>query len=235
LRLRFAENIDAVLPMSPRQKLRRAALVFAERSSRRERNDSTMGKRFWRIMLASLAMGIPELAGCASHPPPPIVHLGAAPALPGLTSLTLNDQLDAAIDPPLNWRRDKFDVDAKHVHAVWLSPTGDTAYGVVLMYLPLPVGPEMVLWGFLNHMRQTDRQADLLNKQKAPDLPGIRFTAESGQYRIRVNLIVRDWRAWAVYAGTVKDRPTNPNELQLAETARDHTEVGIPVQSAAVR
>jgi hypothetical protein len=135
------------------------------------------------------------------------------------------DVLDAAVDPPIGWRRDKFVVDAAHVHAVWISPSGDTAYGVVLMRLPLPVGAELVLWGFLNQMRKSDQKADLIAKQPAPDLPGLRFVAESGTYRIRANLTARGWRAWAVYAGTRISRPCEPQELRLAELARDRTRI----------
>jgi hypothetical protein len=39
-------------------------------------------------------------------------------------------------------------------------------------------------------------------------------------------LIVHDWRAWAVYAGTVRSAPILEDELELAEKARDDTKVG---------
>jgi hypothetical protein len=178
----------------------------------------------WRVSaLVALAAG---MAGCVASGPQGRVGLpgpaAVPPALPGLTPPVVFDALEAGVDPPVGWRRDKFDVDAGHTHAVWLSPTGQTAYGVVLINLPLPVGPEMVLWGFLNHMRQADRQGSLLFKHMAPELPGLRFIAESGNYRIFANLTVHNWRAWVIYVGTLKAKPLNQRELHLAEQARDH-------------
>ncbi len=76
----------------------------------------------------------------------------------------------------MGWGEDPLRADARHAHAVWLSPTRDTAYGVVLMYLPLPVGPDTVLWGFLNHLRESDHAADLISKERAPDLPGLHLS-----------------------------------------------------------
>src|SRR6185437_2869060 len=188
----------------------------------------------WRWVFAvAMAAG-----GCSSQTSPS-AQLAKAdisttqPATPGLTPLHAFPQGDAYIDPPVGWRQDKMDVDANHTHAVWLSPTGDTAYGVVLMYLPLPVGPDMVLWGFLNHLRATDKEANVLRKEKAADLPGLRFVAESGSYLIRVNLTVHSWKAWAIYAGTLRAKGVNPPELKLAEEARDNTRVGLPAQSAS--
>jgi hypothetical protein len=140
--------------------------------------------------------------------------------------------VDAIVDPPIGWEIDKRQVDAKHVHMVWKSPSGDTAYGVVLMYLPLPVGPDLVLAGFLNQLKQSDREAKLLSKTPAEELHGYRFVAESGQYVIRVDLSVRGWRAWAVYAGSLRGRDVNQAELDLAERARDRTRVNLQGESA---
>lgn len=131
--------------------------------------------------------------------------------------------VEAMIDPPIGWRQDKFLVDARHTHVVWLSPTGDTAYGVVLIHLPFPAPTELVLLGFLKEMARTDRFANLLVKTLAPDLPGLRFVAEGEKYKIRVNLAVRTWKAWAIYAGTLQSRPDNIEELKIAEAARDRT------------
>lgn len=96
------------------------------------------------------------------------------------------------------------------------------------MYLPWPVGPDLILWGFLRHLRAKDKKAELISKEDAPDLPGIRFNAESGQYLIHVDLIVHGWRAWAVYTGTLKSKPVNTAELKLAEEARENTRVSLP-------
>ncbi|HWE03595.1 MAG TPA: hypothetical protein VG326_14415 [Tepidisphaeraceae bacterium] len=154
------------------------------------------------------------------------------PTTPIVASVEAVKAVDALVDPPTGWVEDPRRIDAKHAHVVWKSPTGDTAYGVVLMHLPFPVGPDLVLAGFLNHLRETDHEAQLLTKQAAPDLPGYRFTAESGQYVLRVDLTVRGWRAWAVYAGSLREKPANMAELRQAERARDHTRVGLPAESA---
>jgi hypothetical protein len=54
----------------------------------------------------------------------------------------------------------------------------------------------------------------------------VRFVAQGGKYLIRGNLFTRGWRAWVVYAGTLRDQPVNDSELKLAEAAREHTKVG---------
>jgi hypothetical protein len=179
-------------------------------------------------------------AGCRSSAPPPIsgsrsVSAAVCATQPDLSGLTIGEAIkavDAMVVPPAGWVEDPRRVDAKHAHLVWKSPTGDTAYGVVLMYLPWPVGPDLVLSGFLNHLRETDQEAQLLSKRPAEDLHGYRFVAESGQYVIRVDLSVRGWRAWAVYAGSLRAKAVNSPELELAERARDHTQVGLPAESA---
>ncbi|HET6250601.1 MAG TPA: hypothetical protein VFE47_23135 [Tepidisphaeraceae bacterium] len=176
-----------------------------------------------------LLVGIAGLTlGCSTqrNSPNP-ANTVAATSIPGLEPARRISALGAWVDPPTGWRLDKHDVDAKHAHFTWLSPSGDTAYGVVLMNLPLPVGPDMVLWGFLNHLRAADKKAEILQEEHAPELQGIRFVADSGLYRIRVNLTVHDWHAWAIYAGTVREKPERPGELLLASEARDHTRVGL--------
>jgi hypothetical protein len=56
----------------------------------------------------------------------------------------------------------------------------------------------------------------------------VRFTAEGGDYRMRINLICKGFRGWAVYAGTLRKEAEVPAELRLAEVARDRTKVGVP-------
>ena len=173
--------------------------------------------------------------GCCCAPPAKATPDTTLSRQDGLEALLPLAPVNAWVDPPIGWRRDKFDVDAKHAHVTWVSPSGDTAYGVVMMNLPFPVGPDMVLWGFLSHMQASDKRADLVSKHRAPDLPGLRFEAESGLYRIRVNLTVHNWQAWAVYAGTVLTKPENAAELALAEKSRDHTQVAMPTETAGTR
>jgi hypothetical protein len=136
-------------------------------------------------------------------------------------------QLEAVAIPPAGWAPDPLKRSRSHAHQAWLSPTRRTAYGIIRINLPLPfIGPDVVLPRFLDQMRETEGEATLLSRRNDPRLPGIRFVAEGGAYRLRANLVTRGFRAWAVYAGTLRDEPEMPDELQLAEAAREETRVG---------
>ena len=43
--------------------------------------------------------------------------------IPGLEASRPMPEVNAWVDPPIGWRIDKLDVDAKHAHVTWLSPT----------------------------------------------------------------------------------------------------------------
>jgi hypothetical protein len=113
------------------------------------------------------------------------------------------------------------------MHQVWLAPSGNTAYGIIRFTLPIPIGTDLALWGFLREMKRTQGEASLVSKQWDQNLDGLRFVADGGIYRVRVNLFVDGWRGWAVYAGTRRDHEIVENELEVAEQAREHTIVGI--------
>jgi hypothetical protein len=138
-----------------------------------------------------------------------------------------DSELEAVVIPPAGWEPDPIKRSRTHAHQAWLSPSRRTAYGVIRINLPLPfVGPDTVLPRFLEQMRQTEGEARLLSRYNDPRLPGIRFVAEGGQYRLRANLITRGFRAWAVYAGTLRGQDEVPEELQLAEMSREETRIG---------
>jgi len=138
-----------------------------------------------------------------------------------------SSELQAVLTPPADWEPDPIKRSRNHAHQAWLSPSGRTAYGVIRMNLPLPfIGPGTVLPRFINQMRETEGEARLLSRRDDPRLPGIRFVAEGGKYRLRANLITRGCNAWAVYAGTLRSEPEMPDELQLAEAAREKTKIG---------
>jgi hypothetical protein len=139
-----------------------------------------------------------------------------------------DDTVEALVVPPVGWIAQPLKHSNKHDHQIWLSPSGSTAYGVIRFKLPLPVGPESVLQlGFLPEMKRTEGEATLLSSQRDPALPGLRFVAEGGQHLVRTNLMTRGFKGWAVYAGTLRDHPEVPEELALAELAREHTAVGV--------
>ena len=137
--------------------------------------------------------------------------------------------VDAVVTPPSGWKADAVKSSDQHKHQVWKSPTGKTAYGIIHFGLPLPVPAHWVLDPFLKQMKKTQGEANLIGQpQKDDALPGVRFTVEGGGYRMRVNLICKGFRGWAVYAGTLQNQDEVPAELQLAEAARDKTQVGVP-------
>jgi len=138
-----------------------------------------------------------------------------------------DEELESVVVPPAGWTADPVKRSRNHAHQAWLSPSRRTAYGVIRINLPLPfIGPDVVLPRFLEQMRESEGEAELLSRRNDPRLPGIRFVAEGGQYRLRANLVTRGFRAWAVYAGTLRSEPEQPDELQLAEAAREETRVG---------
>jgi hypothetical protein len=169
-------------------------------------------------------------AGCSRTPPQQELTLAAAQpiSMVGLPEPQFVESVEAVCVPPLAWLPDPLKESERHTHQVWISPSGDTAYGVIRIKLPLPVGVSWVLWGFMDEMRRSEGEGQLLEKHDDPGLPGIRFVAEGGHYKVRTNLIVRGFRAWAIYAGSLRARPENAEELELAERARECTRVGTP-------
>lgn len=160
----------------------------------------------------------------------------AAATRPALSSTGLDapvpvESVDALCAPPTGWRIEPLKSSPKHAHQVWLSPSGHTAYGVIRMTLPLPVGSDLVLWAFMREMKKSEGEATLLSKEKDPELPGIRFVAEGGLYKMRTNLLVHGRHAWAVYAGSLRAETEIPEELELAARAREHTIVDLELPS----
>jgi hypothetical protein len=186
----------------------------------------------FHLWISLLCVGI--LAGCA-HQQTDLAKIRAgfnADAARQLTEPFYDPDVLAVCNPPIGWRPDPLKKTTNHSHQVWLSPTGNTAYGVIHFNLPLPVGQNLALVGFINEMRTTEGDAVLLSQQDDPKLGGIRFVAEGGLYHIRSNLIVVGWEGWAVYAGSLRNHKVDQIELDLAQRARDYTSVGRPVEPA---
>lgn len=137
-------------------------------------------------------------------------------------------ELQAIVCPPVGWKIIQQQQTIAHVHWTWTSASGDTAYGVVYVHLPLPVGTELTLVGFLAEMRQAEGSAQVLEKHEDRALPGLRFVAQSPVHKIRANLITHGFEAWVIYAGVLQGRAENEAELKLAERAREATIVGLP-------
>ena len=135
------------------------------------------------------------------------------------------EELDALVVPPIAWTREPMKTSARHQHQVWVSPSGEAAYGVIYFTLPLPVGEDLALHGFLAEMKKSEGEATLLTKNRDGDR--IRFEAEGGKYRIRGILLTRGFHGWAVYAGTLRATPDEVDELAVAVQARENTALGL--------
>jgi hypothetical protein len=169
------------------------------------------------------------LVGCAhdsggSHPLPPTKYYETI----GLTRPHPVPVVDAQCDPPVGWIPQPLHKSERHTHQIWLSPSGKTAYGVLHFKLPFPVGVGIVHWEFLREMKLRYGDANELSQKYDPSLPGLRFVCESDQYLMRVNMTVHGFDGWAAYAGTLRGQTPVPEELHLAETARENTIFGLP-------
>ncbi len=176
-----------------------------------------------RRLLFALAV---SLAGCqaAIHPATRPMDQFAALSLSEPIPIAV---LDAEACPPIGWRADTLKQSPTHAHQVWISPDGRTAYGIIHFHLPLPVGRDLSLWGFMNQMRQSEGEATLIDKRFDPQRGCIRFVAEGGLYRIRANLFADGLVGWAVYAGSLRAQPVNENDLAIAVAARENTALGV--------
>jgi hypothetical protein len=186
------------------------------------------------VIAAVLLLTLSSVGCQSSHQG--LVNAQAAPTLEqsaemGLEPAQYLNPVRANVTPPLGWEAQPLKSSDEHAHEVWISPSGHTAYGVIRFDLPLPVGHELALKGFLGQMRQSEGEARLLSKQWDDSMRGMRFVATGGLYTIRTNLLVRGSGGWACYAGTLKNQPIDNEELELAVAARDHTTYGQPLET----
>jgi hypothetical protein len=138
-----------------------------------------------------------------------------------------SEPLRALVAPPNGWKPNPLEAEKDHAHQTWVSPTGNTAYGVIYFGLPLPMPAPWLLGPFLDEMKKREGKADVLGQPYKDDsLPGIRIVVESQQFKMRMNLVVRGFQAWAIYAGTRNNAAEVSTELKLAEMAREQTKVG---------
>jgi hypothetical protein len=174
------------------------------------------------LVITCLSLGA-LIAGCGKT----VTQQSVPPTtqqLTGLSSLTPDTNVHARVAPPAGWKAEPLKESDKHTHQVWISPSGRTAYGVISFSLPWPVSAEFLLPFYLKQMEKSEGEAILLERLDDPNLPGVRFVAEGGMY---TNLITRGWRGWAIYAGTLRKEPIMPDELELAERARETTRIGL--------
>jgi hypothetical protein len=178
--------------------------------------------RHSNFVIRHLLLSMIVLGGCHS----PTKPAATQPAIAGLCPATRDAVVQADVVPPLGWSAEPLKSTDKHKHQVWLSPSKNTAYGVIYFTLPWPVGPDLALWGFLQQMKSSEGDATLISKRWDDNLGGFRFVADGGIYRVRTNLIVDGFHGWAIYAGTLRGKPVQEAELKMAEQARERTRVG---------
>jgi hypothetical protein len=147
------------------------------------------------------------------------------PAIAPTTQHIAVDELDALCDPPAGWRVERHDQTAQYNQNVWVSPSGYTSYGVVRFKLPLPVGDDLALAGFVSQMRQSEGWARLVRKQRQDG--HLAFIAEGGRYHVDGIIVTSALHGWVVYAGTLQNSPVALDELELAVHARENTALGL--------
>jgi len=179
-------------------------------------------------------VGLAVLIGagsCASRPHPHLpttgISWGSGDTV-GLTPPFFDRDVEALCDPPVGWIAEPLKKNSMHTHQVWVSPTHHTAYGVIRFELPLPLGEDIALDGFISHMKSTEGSAELLSRTDDPNLPGLRIVAKGAKHTIRANFMVFGSIGWAYYAGSNNGSPVDEKEMAVAVRAREHTQVGTP-------
>lgn len=192
-----------------------------------------------RLTWAWLLLAGTALAGCGSQPrtePVPESDYAAIGTFEGEAAVfepAFISEVNAVTAPPAGWQIEPIKASDRHAHQVWLSPSGDTAYGVIYFTLPaiarvIPIPMDWVLGEYMDEMRKDQGEAVLLSKERDPSLPGLRFVAEGGLYRTWTNLTTRGRHGWAIYAGAIREKPVVEEELQLAAEARERTIIQVP-------
>src|SRR4051794_2613166 len=121
-------------------------------------------------------------AGCSAKAAPrmPAAMERRFATTQGLTARVVLRAVEAQVDPPEGWKAQPLRSSARHTHQIWLSPSGSTAYGIIRFDLPLPVGPDIVLWYFMREMRHSHPDAVVIDKRVDPVFDGIYFIADGG-------------------------------------------------------
>ncbi|MBC7784513.1 MAG: hypothetical protein H7144_11805 [Burkholderiales bacterium] len=160
------------------------------------------------------------IAGCVQRPPV------AKPPRRVPEPHTYRADLQASIAPPAGWMQLPTERTEDHVTQVWVSPSDLTALGVIHFRLPLPVGHDLAVWGFLQNMKDSEGHAELIEQHWDAAADCMRFVAEGGRYRVRTKLFVNGLTGWAIFAGTRVGEEIDEVELRRAIAAREQVQVG---------
>lgn len=127
----------------------------------------------------------------------------------------------------MGWEAKPMEKSHRHAHVTWVSPSGNTAYGIIHFALPFPVPASWVVGPFLDEMKIAEGESRLVGQvYEDPQLGGVRFVAEGSKHKTRVNLLTSGFRGWAIYVGTNRGGEEVPQEMRLAEMARERTITG---------
>ncbi len=148
------------------------------------------------------------------------------------------ERVEAFVIPPTDWVLDPPKINEERAHLTWLSPTRDTAYGVV--YFDVPGIVTFLPKGEFLHGKAADRYIEAFSAEVGgatlesqtwdEDVEAMRLVAEGGPYKVRSMLRIRGTSGWSVYAGTLRERTVNEEELAVAEKAREATRVGMDAE-----
>ena len=153
-------------------------------------------------------------------------------------------RVEAFVVPPRGWSLDKDKATDEHTNLTWLSPTRDTAYGVIFARVPgwVPVAfiparslHETVLNKFMEKMKEDQGEATVVSQQWNDDRDRLEFVARGTTYTLDAYLTVRGYDVWTVYRGTFTGKTASATELELAGKARDATGVGRDAAKSATR
>jgi hypothetical protein len=161
--------------------------------------------------------------GCGAKP---AVAPSAPATLPSLLEAGVFDpQLRATVHPPAGWREAEPRVSSNSHQRIWISPSGDTALGVIRFELPLPLGHDLALWGFVQTMRREDGRAELLGKRWDDAKQAMRFEVDGQQYRLDAWMRVQGSAGWCGYVGVLREKPANVAEVEVATEAREAVQI----------
>lgn len=176
-----------------------------------------------RRLRFTLSILLVMLTGCRSDGPAPFAAASEVAAGP-LVDAEYDADLRARCRPPREWQPKPLERLPRSVQRVWVSPTGRTAYGVIHIRLPLPLGPDLVLWRFLAEMREVEGEGRLLSRERRGG--DVHFVAESTKYRLSARLHTAGRSAWVIYASVLRDQPVDQAEFPVAQAASESTVPG---------
>ena len=150
-------------------------------------------------------------------------------------------RVEAFVVPPNGWELDPPKINDQRAHLTWLSPSGDSAYGVIYFAIPGSVAwlPKNEFFHnrasdrFIDEFRNDTGDAVELSREWDADADGMRIVAEGGPYKVRSLLRIRGSHGWSVYAGTMRERPVNEEELAVAERAQGATQIARDAEGGA--